>query len=470
MNREIENSLKRSMEQLPHPSFEKIAGTPVVRMKEHDEITRQDKNRVYWHSGSLALACACLLLLIGTGWFANFRMVYSIVNVDVNPSLEIMVNRRDRVLSVKANNEEARELLEGRNYRGWDITEMVESLVDDLALQGYLTDERNVILLSVNSKSGKAYNGLQSALPEAVSGALADYGIIPRLFIQKLNVDKEAEKQAEQYHISLGRQQLINLMMKQNPSLKEGDLASMKVEELIKLAEKHGMILDGIEVWHEEKSKTPEQETKAPDTGKQPADKLESNKMMAPSTPAAAPAAVPSAVPPAHIRDDDDLDEESDDGEFDDDDANDDDSDDDDLDGKTGIKKETGDDDDEADEHSEREEIELDDDKDGDDEAGRPDRPDDDDSDDHRQPDSDDGEPDERDSENPDKGSGDDDDLHENRDSGNLKDSDSNDSDSGDSDDLDEEDSDDDSDDDDSDDDDSDSGDDGDSGSDHDDD
>ena len=47
MNREIENSLKRSMEQLPHPSFEKIAGTPVVRMKEHDEITRQDKNRVY---------------------------------------------------------------------------------------------------------------------------------------------------------------------------------------------------------------------------------------------------------------------------------------------------------------------------------------------------------------------------------------------------------------------------------------
>ncbi|MBT9776563.1 hypothetical protein GPL15_08605 [Clostridium sp. MCC353] len=384
MNREIEDSLKRSMEQLPHPSFEKIADIPVIRMQEHDEITRQDKNRVYWYPRGLALACACLLLLIGTGWFANFRMIYSIVDVDVNPSLEIMVSRREKVLSVKAKNKEAAELLEGRNYRGWDITEMVESLVDDLALQGYLTDTKNVILLSVNSKSQRTYSGLQSSLPQAVSGVLADYGIVPKLFMQKLDVDKEMEKQAEQYHISLGRQQLISLMMKQDPSLKEEELACLKVEELVELAEVHGIRLDGIEVWQEEKDGLSKQGTRASETEKTPDTESGSQKVWT----ALPPAAAPETVPPASMKqgDDDKFDDEDDDNENDeedddgdkngeddeDEDTGDEDMDEEDWDGKTRRRKDDRDDDDE---HWDEDDIDWDDDKNRGDGSGRSDKP-----------------------------------------------------------------------------------------------
>lgn len=251
MNRKIEDSLKRSMEQMPHPSFQTIADTPVVRMQEHDAITRQEKNAVHYQMRSLALACACFLMVIGVGWFVQFGMIYSIVNVDVNPSLEIMVNRRDKVLSVKDNNQAAKEFLEGRNYKGWDIREMMESLMDDLALQGYLTDEKNIILLSVDSRNQNVSNGLQTALPTAVSEALADYGIIPKLFIQQLNKSKEMQNQAEQYHISQGRQQFINLILRQDSSLTEEKLVSMNLADLISLAEKLEISFDEIEVWYE---------------------------------------------------------------------------------------------------------------------------------------------------------------------------------------------------------------------------
>lgn len=251
MNRKIEDSLKRSMEQMPHPSFQTIVDTPVVRMQEHDAITRQEKNVVHYQMRSLALACACFLMVIGVGWFVQFGMIYSIVNVDVNPSLEIMVNRRDKVLSVKDNNQAAKEFLEGRNYKGWDIREMMESLMDDLALQGYLTDEKNIILLSVDSRNQNVSNGLQTALPTAVSEALADYGIIPKLFIQQLNKSKEMQNQAEQYHISQGRQQFINLILRQDSSLTEEKLVSMNLADLISLAEKLEISFDEIEVWYE---------------------------------------------------------------------------------------------------------------------------------------------------------------------------------------------------------------------------
>lgn len=251
MNRKIEDSLKRSMEQMPHPSFQTIVDTPVVRMQEHDAITRQEKNVVHYQIRSLALACACFLMVIGVGWFVQFGMIYSIVNVDVNPSLEIMVNRRDKVLSVKDNNQAAKEFLEGRNYKGWDIREMMESLMDDLALQGYLTDEKNIILLSVDSRNQNVSNGLQTALPTAVSEALADYGIIPKLFIQQLNKSKEMQNQAEQYHISQGRQQFINLILRQDSSLTEEKLVSMNLADLISLAEKLEISFDEIEVWYE---------------------------------------------------------------------------------------------------------------------------------------------------------------------------------------------------------------------------
>lgn len=354
MNRKIENSLKHSMDQMPHPSFQTIADIPVVKMQEHDEITRQGKTVVFYHMRGLALACACFLLLIGTGWFTQFKMIYSIVNVDVNPSLDIMVNRRDNVLSVKANNQEARELLEGRNYKGWNITEMVESLVDDLALQGYLTNENNVILLSVNSKSQRGYSGLQTALPAAVTEGLVDYGITPKLFLQRLNKDEEAQKQAEQFHISQGRQQFINLLLKQDASLNEENLASMNVEMLIELAEELELSFDEIEVLYdgeevpeETTEKEPEktlEERKDPEIRESQARKPDTPKVDTPEvkdsepepkkaaeikqSTTAKPSHVPAAEHPGKYenrdRDDDDIDtDDIDDDDIDTDDARD---------------------------------------------------------------------------------------------------------------------------------------------------
>lgn len=320
MNRKIEDSLRRSMEQMPHPSFQTIVDTPVVRMQEHDEITRQEKNVVFCQIRGLALACACFLMVVGVGWFVQFGMIYSVVNVDVNPSLEIMVNRRDKVLSVRDNNQAAKEFLKGRNYKGWDIAEMMESLVDDLALQGYLTDEKNIILLSVDSKSQNVSNGLQTVLPTAVSGALADYGIMPKMFIQQLSKNKEIQKQAEQYHISQGRQQFINLILRQNSSLKEEDLVSMNLADLISLAEEVDISFDEIEVWYEgeDDSKTDIEELQSGEE----ATKEETKKAteIKPS-----PAPVPSNKPTSeqirqHTDDDDDDDNDEDDVETEDDD------------------------------------------------------------------------------------------------------------------------------------------------------
>ena len=53
---------------------------------------------------AIAAAAACLLVLLGAGGYYALLVPVSAISVDVNPSLELSLNRLDRVISVEAFN------------------------------------------------------------------------------------------------------------------------------------------------------------------------------------------------------------------------------------------------------------------------------------------------------------------------------------------------------------------------------
>ncbi len=59
-------------------------------------------------------ASAAALFVLGTGTWA-YAAPYSYVSLDVNPSIEFTVNRFDRVIRVKAVNDDGEELLKNIN-------------------------------------------------------------------------------------------------------------------------------------------------------------------------------------------------------------------------------------------------------------------------------------------------------------------------------------------------------------------
>ena len=187
-------------------------------------------------------ACLAVLLLGGGGLLVQqAHAVTSVVSLDVNPSIELRVNSREKVVSCQALNQEAQAVLEdmggGRDLKGVKADVAVNAIVGSLVRCGYLDSLSSAILISVEDKDQARAQRLQQELTGAVDGALAAGDSQAAVLSQTVQQDKELEKQAKANHISTGKAALIRQAMALNGSLTFEGLAKLSVEELRDLIE-----------------------------------------------------------------------------------------------------------------------------------------------------------------------------------------------------------------------------------------
>lgn len=185
-------------------------------------------------------ACLAVLLLGGGGLLVQqAHAVTSVVSLDVNPSIELRVNSREKVVSCQALNQEAQAVLEdmgsGKDLKGVKADVAVNAIVGSLVRCGYLDSLSSAILISVEDKDQARAQRLQQELTSVAGGALGDSQAA--VLSQTVQQDKELEKQAKANHISTGKAALIRQAMALNGSLTFEGLAKLSVEELRDLIE-----------------------------------------------------------------------------------------------------------------------------------------------------------------------------------------------------------------------------------------
>lgn len=202
---------------------------------------KKKNNRMKKWMQTLA-ACLAVLLLGGGGLLVQqAHAVTSVVSLDVNPSIELRVNSREKVVSCQALNQEAQAVLEdmdgGRDLKGVKADVAVNAIVGSLVRCGYLDSLSSAILISVEDKDQARAQRLQQELTGAVDGALAAGDSQAAVLSQTVQQDKELEKQAKANNISTGKAALIRQAMALNGSLTFEGLAQLSVEELRDLIE-----------------------------------------------------------------------------------------------------------------------------------------------------------------------------------------------------------------------------------------
>lgn len=127
----------------------------------------------------LAAACAALVLLGAGGGGLIYHQSYavaSVVSLDVNPSIELKVNRAERVISCTALNTEAAAVLfdmgGGADLKGTKLDVAVNAIVGALVREGYLDSISSAILISVEDKDQERAQRLQAELVASVDGVL----------------------------------------------------------------------------------------------------------------------------------------------------------------------------------------------------------------------------------------------------------------------------------------------------------
>ena len=191
---------------------------------------------------SLIAACLAVMLLGGGGLFyQRANAVASVVSLDVNPSIELKVNRSEKVLVCTPLNEDAKTILSdmgnGADLKGAKLDVAVNAIVGSLVRNGYLNSISSAIMISVEDRDTARAEKLQRELTSTVDGVLQTSESRASVLTQTLTQDATREQQARENNISSGKAALANRVLAINPSLKFDALAKLSVEELKDLAE-----------------------------------------------------------------------------------------------------------------------------------------------------------------------------------------------------------------------------------------
>ncbi len=119
----------------------------------------------------VASTAAAIMIFVTPAW--AYLAPYSYVSLDVNPSFEFSVNRFDRVLTVKAVNDDGEEFVKNINVQGLknkEIQNAVKNVLRELEKQGYIIDgEENGVIVATYSKTQDKTDMLAEKLRNAVN-------------------------------------------------------------------------------------------------------------------------------------------------------------------------------------------------------------------------------------------------------------------------------------------------------------
>lgn len=187
------------------------------------------------------MAAACLALLLvggGTGLgYYQANAVAAVVSLDVNPSIELTVNAKERVLSATALNPEAKIVLEGMELEGTPLKVAVNAIVGSLLQHGYLDELSSAILISVEDQNTERAARLERQLTGEVDAALQFASAHAAVLSQILTQDAGLDNQAKENSISVGKAALVQSVIRLNSALSFDALAKLSVEELSQLLE-----------------------------------------------------------------------------------------------------------------------------------------------------------------------------------------------------------------------------------------
>lgn len=96
---------------------------------------------------SLSLACIVLLLAIPTYFFLNGHQVYAYIHIDINPSVEIEVDKHWNVQSIHSINHDGLIIInELSNYKGKKADHVIQLVMEKSEQVGLLTNGKNILI------------------------------------------------------------------------------------------------------------------------------------------------------------------------------------------------------------------------------------------------------------------------------------------------------------------------------------
>lgn len=162
-------------------------------------------------------------------------MPYNSVDFDVNPSMEIVTNKKNKVIDIEVYNDDAKKLISSLDYKNQDIKVVVNRILDKMIENKYLVKGYDFMMLSSDNKRLEESKKLLNSLDDDIYNYLTKYDIDSIILKQFYDDDKSAKEIAKKYNMSLGKYQLIQRIIKLSPKRDINKLKKYSIKKLIEI-------------------------------------------------------------------------------------------------------------------------------------------------------------------------------------------------------------------------------------------
>lgn len=187
-----------------------------------------------------------IVLFFAILYFVLHKNSYSVVMIDVNPSIELTLNSDDRIVDYEVNDSESEMIISGMDLENTDVIVALNAIIGSMVRNDYINDLSNSILVSVqNSDINKALS-LENLLVKEIDDILKDSNVDGSVIGLTLSSSDSLNGVAEANGISLGKAKLITALVQVNNLLNINDLAKLTINELNLLLDTYTLDVDKL--------------------------------------------------------------------------------------------------------------------------------------------------------------------------------------------------------------------------------
>ena len=246
---EIEKKLDTAVSgMIPEDMFKRISENIVSVDAERMEKGMKKKFNIF-SKGFVGVAAACVLLavgVVGVPYYGNNYVPDSHVDIDVNPGVEIVTNKKNKVLEVQSTNQDGASVIDGMNLKNTELKVAVNALIGSMVQKGYITSDNTGILVTVRNNNEDKANQVKAEVLDDINVALSTNDIKARVMNQTAKNSMDVDKFAKENSISIGKAVFVLNLAAKDSSLDAKELAKMKVSDIANLVVQKGIDIRDI--------------------------------------------------------------------------------------------------------------------------------------------------------------------------------------------------------------------------------
>ncbi|MCX7922880.1 MAG: anti-sigma factor domain-containing protein [Clostridia bacterium] len=192
----------------------------------------------------IASIAAVFLIILGLGYGVySYNQPFSYVDIDINPSIELTINRYDRIIKAEAINNDGKVLLNAGSYKNKGIEDGIETLLEAAAKNGYIkSDSENAVVFTVVSSDDEKAEKIQNEIKTTAGEELKQNKDNANIVIERATIERHRE--AKKIGLSPGKLALIEKAVELEPGKKVEDFKDKPVKEIIKSIKEDSKLKD----------------------------------------------------------------------------------------------------------------------------------------------------------------------------------------------------------------------------------